>query len=123
MRNRFDKAIMLRASDAPKSANASPLRGRLAGSALVAFGASIVLIALILTSKEIDSVQALPRYEPISYKEYAQMRIESIVQYKCLTTLYGKESAWNERAVGNIGGTKQVYGIPQGSHDRGESYE
>ncbi len=117
MRNRFDKASMLRASDAPKSANASPRRGRLASSALVAFGASIVLIALILTSKEIDSVQALPRYEPISYKEYAQMRIESIVQYKCLSTLYGKESAWNERAVGNIGGTKQVYGIPQGKSE------
>jgi hypothetical protein len=117
MRNRFDKASMLRASDAPKSANASPLRGRLASSALVAFGASIVLIALILTSKEIDSVQALPRYEPISYKEYAQMRIESIVQYKCLSTLYGKESAWNEKAVGNLKGKQKVYGIVQGKSE------
>jgi hypothetical protein len=77
----------------------------------------IVLIALNLGSKEIDSVNALPRYEPISYKEYAQMRIESVVQYKCLSTLYGKESAWNERAVGNIGGKQQVYGIPQGKSE------
>ena len=117
MLNRFDKASTLQACDAPKSANASPVRGRLASSLLVAFGVCIVLIALSLGSKEIDSVNALPRYQPISYKEYAQLRIESVVQYKCLSTLYGKESAWNERAVGNIGGKQQVYGIPQGKSE------
>jgi len=117
MRKGFDKASMLQASDAPKSANASRRSGLLASSWLVAFGVAFVLIALSLSSKEIDSVSALTRYEPISDKEYAQMRIQSIVQYKCLSTLYGKESAWNSKAVGNLKGKQQVYGIPQGKSE------
>ena len=117
MRKGFDKASMLQASDAPKSANASRRSGLLASSWLVAFGVALVLIALSLSSKEIDSVSALVRHEPISDKEYAQMRIESIVQYKCLSTLYGKESAWNSKAVGNLKGKQQVYGIPQGKSE------
>jgi hypothetical protein len=31
----------------------------------------------------------------------------------CLIRLYGKESAFNPRAIGNLEGTHQVYGIPQ----------
>lgn len=31
----------------------------------------------------------------------------------CLIRLYGKESAFNVRAIGNINGSKQTYGIPQ----------
>lgn len=31
----------------------------------------------------------------------------------CLIRLYGKESAFNPRAIGNLSGAKQVYGIPQ----------
>jgi hypothetical protein len=117
MRNRFDKASTLQACDAPKSANASPQRGWLASSPLVAFGVCIVLIALSLESRKIDSVQALEPKRMITYKEYAKLKIESIEQYKCLSTLYGKESAWNSKAVGNLDGTKRVYGIPQGKSE------
>jgi len=105
----FDMMSMLQASDAPKSANASRISGLLASSWLVAFGVALVLIALSLSSKEIDSVSALVRHEPISDKEYAQMRIESMVQYKCLSTLYGKESAWKSNASNG-----SHHGIPQG---------
>ncbi len=38
----------------------------------------------------------------ITYKEYAKLKIESVEQYKCLSALYGKESAWNSKAVGNL---------------------
>ena len=31
----------------------------------------------------------------------------------CLIRLYGKESAFNPRAIGNLNGSKQTYGIPQ----------
>ena len=31
----------------------------------------------------------------------------------CLIRLYGKESAFNTDAIGNLNGSKQVYGIPQ----------
>jgi hypothetical protein len=31
----------------------------------------------------------------------------------CLSKLYGKESGWNHKAIGNLDGTALVYGIPQ----------
>ena len=47
-----------------------------------------------------------------SSKDY----IRSLFNYeqsRCLIKLYGKESAFNPRAIGNLKGTHQVYGIPQ----------
>ena len=108
----FDMLSMLQASDAPKSANASRLSGLLASSLIVAFGVTLVLIALSLSSKKIDSVYAisLPYATP---QEYAAQKIVSKEQWVCLSRLYGKESAWDSRAIGNLNGTALVYGIPQ----------
>ncbi len=117
MLNRFDKATTLQVCDAPKSANASPERGWLASSPLVAFGVFIVLMLLSLDSKKIDSVKALEPVVMVSYQDYAKLKIESVAQYKCLSRLYGKESAWNPNAVGNLTGTHRVYGIPQGKSE------
>lgn len=39
--------------------------------------------------------------------------IMSKEQALCLIKLYGKESAFNRYAIGNIEGKKQAYGIPQ----------
>jgi hypothetical protein len=51
----------------------------------------------------------------VTYKEYAYHLLGyNLKEYKCLTILYGKESAWNPKAIGNLQGTHQVYGIPQG---------
>jgi hypothetical protein len=112
MLKEFDMLSMLQASDAPKSANASRLSGLLASSWLVAFGVTLVLIALSLSSKKIDSVYAisLPYATP---QEYAAQKIVSKEQWVCLSRLYGKESAWDSRAIGNLNGTALVYGIPQ----------
>jgi hypothetical protein len=52
----------------------------------------------------------------ITSKEYARGQL-TVKNYKCLSTLYGKESAWNYRAIGNLEGTHQVYGIPQGKSE------
>jgi hypothetical protein len=104
---------MLQASDAPLSANASRISGLLASSALVAFGLSLCLIALIISSKQIDSVYAVSFKPNVSVKEYAAQKIQSKDQWVCLSRLYGKESAWNYRAIGNLDGTSPVYGIPQ----------
>jgi hypothetical protein len=104
---------MLQASDAPLSANASRLSGLLASSALVAFGLSLCLIALIISSKQIDSVYAVSFKPNVSVKEYAAQKIQSKDQWVCLSRLYGKESAWDYRAIGNLDGTAPVYGIPQ----------
>ena len=106
----------LSASDAPLSANASRFSGLLASSLLLVIGAALCLMIFSIYSKTIDSSFAVS-YKPvvmISYKDYALLKIEDKKQFKCLSQLYGKESAWNPRAVGNIGGKEQVYGIPQG---------
>ena len=107
MHKRFDKASTLRASEAPKSANASPVRGWLASSALIAFGAALCLISIKATEKKIDTNDDSIVYE-ISVKTYAAQKIASNKQWSCLSKLYGKESAWNPDAVSG-----SHYGIPQ----------
>ncbi len=52
----------------------------------------------------------------ITAKQYAAGQL-TMKNYKCLATLYGKESAWNWKAVGNLNGTQRVYGIPQGKSE------
>ena len=52
----------------------------------------------------------------ITSKEYARGQL-TVKNYKCIATLYGKESAWNYKAVGNLEGTHRVYGIPQGKSE------
>jgi len=108
----FDTMSMLQASDAPLSANASRRSGLLASSALVAFGLCLCLMVLSISSKKIDSVYALS-FKHVSVKEYAAQKIQSKDQWVCLSRLYGAESAWDYRAVGNLNGTALVYGIPQ----------
>ena len=49
----------------------------------------------------------------ISYKDYAYLSLDyNLEEYKCLTILYGKESAWNPKAVNG-----SHYGIPQGKSE------
>jgi hypothetical protein len=52
----------------------------------------------------------------LTSKQYAAGQL-TVKNYKCLATLYGKESAWNWKAVGNLNGTQRVYGIPQGKSE------
>jgi hypothetical protein len=44
-------------------------------------------------------------------KQYAYYSLGDIKQYKCIASLYGKESAWNYKAYNSSSGT---VGIPQG---------
>jgi len=51
--------------------------------------------------------------EYVDYKTYALYLLDfNYEQYKCLTILYGKESAWNPEAVNG-----SHYGIPQGKSE------
>ena len=52
----------------------------------------------------------------ITSKQYAAGQL-TVKNYKCLSILYGKESAWNYKAIGNLTGTHRVYGIPQGKSE------
>jgi hypothetical protein len=44
-------------------------------------------------------------------KQYAYYSLNNLKQYKCLASLYGKESAWNHNAYNANSG---AVGIPQG---------
>jgi len=63
---------------------------------------------------------AAPAYAPYAHdltpKDYARTLL-STHNYKCLSKLYGKESAWRHDAVGNLGGKQRAYGIPQIKND------
>jgi hypothetical protein len=109
----FDNASTLSASDAPLSANASRFSGLLASSLLLVIGAALCLLVLSISSKTIDSSNAVSFKPNVSVKEYAAQKIQSKDQWVCLSQLYGKESAWNHKAVGNLNGNALVYGIPQ----------
>lgn len=114
----FDKPTTLLASDAAKAANASRRSGLLASSLAGVIWLALCLVVLGISSKKIDSVFAYSKpLVYISYKEYALIKIESPKQHKCLCILWGKESAWNPKAVGNLTGKQQVYGIPQGKSE------
>jgi hypothetical protein len=52
----------------------------------------------------------------ITSKQYAKGQL-TVKHWKCIAVLYGKESAWNWKAVGNLEGTHRVYGIPQGKSE------
>ena len=89
-------------------AHREPLRG-VARGVLVAIGIALCFMPEAGGSKPVQYV---------TYKEYALHLLNyNYVQHKCLTKLYGKESAWNPKAVGNLSGTQRVYGIPQGKSE------
>jgi hypothetical protein len=93
-----------------------PRRGELASSWAIAFGILVCLIALETTAIEVDTAQAITTKKSIvtvTPKAYAKALLNDDKQYACILTLYTKESNWRHDAVGNLNGTKQVYGIPQ----------
>jgi hypothetical protein len=97
--NRFDINGTLTAQSLSK-AHREPLRG-VARGVLVAIGIALCFMPDAGGSKPVQYV---------SYKEYALISLDyNFKEYKCLSILYGKESAWNPKAVNG-----SHYGIPQG---------
>ena len=97
--NLFDKCDTLTAQSLSK-AHREPFRG-VARGVLVAIGIALCFMPEAGGSKPVQY---------ISYKEYALYSLgNNMKQYKCLSILYGKESAWNPLAVNG-----SHYGIPQG---------
>lgn len=45
--------------------------------------------------------------------KYVANKQLSDIQYKCHNEIVYRESRWNDKAIGNIGGTKQAYGLYQ----------
>ena len=76
---------------------------RVACSVAIAIG-----IGLSIAAEPIDE----PSIKPINPKAYIRSLLPS-AEALCLIQLYGKESAFNVTAIGNIHGSKQTFGIPQ----------
>ena len=105
--NGFDSDGTLTAQSLSK-AHRDPLR-RVGRGVLVAIGIALCIMPDAGGSKPMQYV---------TYKEYALHLLHyDYIQYKCLTRLYGKESAWNPKAIGNLNGSQRVYGIPQGKSE------
>ena len=81
-------------------AHRKPLKGVACG-VLVAIGIALCIMP--------DAGGSIP-VQYVTYKEYAYYALGyNLEEYKCLSILYGKESAWNPAAVNG-----SHYGIPQG---------
>ena len=100
--NGFDSDGTLTAQS-PSRAHRDPLR-RVGRGVLVAIGISLFTPAYAVAPDEAKQY--------ISAKEYAALRLDNTQQYKCLSILYGKESAWDDKAVNG-----SHYGIPQGKSE------
>ncbi len=87
-------------AQSPSGAHRDPLR-RVGRGVLVAIGISLFTPAYAVAPVEAKQY--------ISAKEYAALRLDNTQQYICLSILYGKESAWNDKAING-----SHYGIPQG---------
>ena len=84
----------------PSRVQSDPV-SRVGRSVLVAIGISLFAAPSAAAPDEVKQY--------VSAKEYAAHLLQDPEQYKCLATLYGKESAWNDKAVNG-----SHYGIPQG---------
>ena len=89
-------------SESPSGAHREPLRRRARGVAFV------IGIALSIGASPLEEGQ-LSSIEPKTYIRSIMSKDQAL----CLIKLYGKESAFNRYAIGNIEGKKQAYGIPQ----------
>jgi hypothetical protein len=79
-----------------------------AASRIARLVAYVIGIALCLPMSHASS-GSIDAIEPKQYIRIALPKKEAL----CLIKLYGKESAFNPYAIGNLNGTNQTYGIPQ----------
>ena len=89
-------------ANSPQANSASRLSGRARAVAL------LVSLFMGMGLSKADSVTN----HSFTPKDYIRSLLPP-KQALCLIKLYGKESAFNPRAIGNIGGAIQAYGIPQ----------
>ena len=76
---------------------------RIARSVALAIGIALSLPMAVADDGSIDAIDA---------KTYIRLTM-SKQEARCLISLYGKESAFNQYAIGNLNGKQHTYGIPQ----------
>jgi hypothetical protein len=89
------------------------LRSILAGEPLprIARRRSLVLLAGLLLFSNMPASQAISTHrDKENYKLYAHIKLLNAKQYRCLETLWNRESRWDPRADNP---KSSAYGIPQ----------
>lgn len=95
--------------DQPGTLTARAHQGLTASRRRVARGVAFVIgiaLSMPMASADSGSIEAI---DPKIYIRLHYIKSEAI----CLIRLYGKESAFNPKAIGNEDGIKKAYGIPQ----------
>ena len=80
---------------------------------LLAIGASLCFVAFALKTVGSEPQEIKPQktiLTKIDYQIYALQQLRDLKEWKCLLTLYSKESAWDITAVNG-----SHYNIPQGN--------
>jgi hypothetical protein len=97
-------ALSLSEANSPKANRASRLRIARSVAVLVSLYMGIGL------STQAEAINFNSSKDLIKYVANKQLTDK---QYHCHNEIVYIESRWNERAIGNIGGTKQAYGLYQ----------
>ena len=86
-----------------------PIRGSERAASRLARSVAFVIGILLSIPMQVADGGSIDAIEPKAYirSHYSQK------QALCLIKLYGKESAFNPKAVGNEDGINKAYGIPQ----------
>jgi hypothetical protein len=108
MHKKLDNGITLRGLEHHKCSERAARR--IARSVAIVLGAALCFNIVSAASATNDPTKR------ITSKQYAAGQL-TVKHYKCVSILWGKESAWNWKAVGNLNGTHRVYGIPQGKSE------
>ena len=80
-------------------------RSRIARTVAIAIGITLLSPMSAANTGQIDAF----KYDPRRYINATMDKTEA----KCIKLLISKESAWNHKAIGNLGGTHRVYGLLQ----------
>ena len=95
--------------DRPGTLQARAHQGLTPGRRRVARGVAFVIgisMSMPMSVADSGSIEAL---SPKQFIRFSMPKKEAV----CLVKLYGKESAFNSKAIGNLKGKIQTYGIPQ----------
>ena len=95
--------------DRPGTLQARAHQGLTPGRRRVARGVAIVIGISMSAPMSVADSGSIEALSPKQFIRFSMPKKEAV----CLVKLYGKESAFNSKAIGNLEGKIQTYGIPQ----------
>ena len=94
-------------SESPSGAHRKRLKALACGVAIV------IATAMSVGGTPTEASQIVPFSTSKELVKYVANKQLSDKEYKCHNEIIYRESRWDDKAIGNIGGTKQAYGLYQ----------